>query len=78
MVNLAGKSKSKHTFEFVAPAIDGFRRIGLFGSVLVNRAEMSQDLHKSVEVHRFLPEINIFIYDFNQVVYDFGYRERPF
>lgn len=65
-----------HTFEFVAPAIDGFRRIGLFGSVLVNRPEMSQDLHKSVEVHRFLPEINMIIYDFKTqwlVVYDFGY-----
>lgn len=62
MVNLP--SKSKHTFEFVAPAINGLGRIGLFGSVLVNRPEMSQDLHECVEVHRFLPEISIIVYNF--------------
>lgn len=73
MVYLPGQSETKHTFEFAAPAIDGFRRIGLFGSVLVNGPEMSQDLHKSVEVHRLLPEINRIIYDFKTqwlVVYE--------
>ncbi len=73
MVYLPGQSETKHTFEFAAPAIDGFRRVGLFGSVLVNGPEMSQDLHKSVEVHRFLPKINMIIYDFKTkwlVVYE--------
>lgn len=62
MVNLPGKSESKHTFEFVAPAINGLRRIGVFGSVLVNRPEMRQDPHKSVKVHCFLSENDIIVY----------------
>lgn len=62
MVNLPGKSKSKHTFEFVAPAVYGFRRIWVSRSVLVNGPEMRQDLHKIVKVHRFLSKSDIIIY----------------